>query len=57
MKTPKEVLNCASIEAQSVINKVLKIQQEGKHYRVLTAEMEREFCERIIQVIKDEIPS
>jgi len=57
MKTPKEVINSASQEAQSVINKVLKIHQEGKHYRALPAEMERDFCERIIKVIKDEIKS
>ncbi|MFJ3107612.1 hypothetical protein [Pseudomonas putida] len=55
MKTPAEVIKSASPEAQSVINKVLKIHQEGKHYRVLPAEMERDFCERIIQVIKDEV--
>ncbi|SHK65163.1 hypothetical protein SAMN05216369_2648 [Marinobacter antarcticus] len=55
MKTPSEVIQSASPEAQSVINKVLKIQQEGKHYRVLPTDMERDFCERIIKVIKDEV--
>ena len=55
MKTPAEVIKTASPEAQSVINKVLKIHQEGKHYRALPAEMEKDFCERIIKVIKDEV--
>lgn len=55
MKTPAEVIKAASPEAQSVINKVLKIHQEGKHYRDLPVDMERDFCDRIIQVIKDEV--
>lgn len=55
MKRPSEVIKTASPEAQSVINKVLKIQQEGKHYRSLPADLEREFCERIIKIIKDEV--
>ncbi|MBW7469711.1 hypothetical protein [Marinobacter sp. F4218] len=55
MKTPSEVIKAASPEAQSVINKVLKIQQEGKHYRDLPSDLERDFCERIIKVIKDEV--
>ncbi len=55
MKTPSEVIQSASPEAQSVINKVLKIEQEGKHYRDLPTDMERDFCERIIKVIKEEV--
>ncbi len=57
MKTPSEVIKSASPEVQSVINKVIKIQQEGKHYRSLPSEMERDFCERIIKAIKDEVRS
>lgn len=55
MKTPSEVIQAASPEVQSVINKVLKIHQEGKHYKELRGDMERDFCERIIKVIKDEV--
>jgi hypothetical protein len=55
MKSPSEVIDSASPECQSVINKVLKIQQEGKHYRQLPTDMERDFCERIIKAIKDEV--
>ena len=55
MKSPSEVINSASPESQSVINKVLKIQQEGKHFRELPGDMERDFCERIIKAIKDEV--
>ncbi|MBN1081299.1 hypothetical protein JNO13_11855 [Pseudomonas sp. 1079] len=55
MKKPIEVIKAASPEVQSVINQVLKIHQEGKHYRDLPGDMERDFCERIIKVIKDEV--
>lgn len=55
--TPEEVIKTASPEAQSVINKVLQIQQEGKHYRNLPAAMGKDFCERIIKAIKNEIKS
>ena len=55
MKTPNEVIKAASPEAQAVINEVLKIHQEGKHYRVLPGEMERDFCERIIKVIMGQV--
>ena len=55
--TPSEVIKTASPEAQSVINKVLTIQQEGRHYKNLPADMERDFCERTVKAIKDEIKS
>ncbi|MEE5062632.1 MAG: hypothetical protein ACNJA3_12370 [Pseudomonas rhizophila] len=55
MKTPAEIIKAASPEVRSVIEEVLKINQEGKHYRVLPAEVEREFCDRIITVIKDKV--
>ncbi|EJM00834.1 MULTISPECIES: hypothetical protein [unclassified Pseudomonas] len=55
MKKPNEVIEAASPEVLSVINQVLKIHQEGKHYRNLPGDMERDFCDRIIKVIKDEV--
>lgn len=55
MKTPAEIIKAASPEVRLVIEEVLKINQEGKHYRVLPAEVEREFCDRIITVIKDKV--
>ncbi|MCY1376395.1 hypothetical protein D9M69_638820 [compost metagenome] len=55
MKTPAEVIKAASPEVRSVIEEVLKINQEGKHYRVLPVEVEREFCDRIIAVIKGKV--
>lgn len=55
MKTPAEVIKAASPEVRSVIEEVLKINQEGKHYRVLPVEVEREFCDRIITVIKGKV--
>lgn len=55
MKKLNEVAEAVSPKVRSVINQVLKIHQEGKHYRDLPVDMERDFCERIIKVIKDEI--
>ncbi|MDY2563794.1 hypothetical protein SON66_10985 [Pseudomonas syringae] len=55
MKTPAEIIKAASPEVRSAIEEVLKINQEGKHYRVLPAEVEREFCDRIITVIKEKV--
>lgn len=55
MKKPNEVIEAASPEVRSVINQVLKIHQEGKHYRDLPGDLERDFYERIIKVIKDEL--
>lgn len=55
MKSLNEVAEAVSPEVRSVINQVLKIHQEGKHYRDLPVDMERDFCERIIKVIMDEI--
>ncbi|WJN61603.1 hypothetical protein [Pseudomonas sp. SO81] len=55
MKTPADVIKAASPEVRAIIEEVLKINQEGKHYKALPAEVEREFCERIITVIKGKV--
>lgn len=55
MKTPSEVIQAASPEARSVIEEVLKIHREGKHYRELPKDLEQDYCDRIIKVIKDQV--
>tara|TARA_R100000900_G_scaffold22441_3_gene17997 strand:+ start:10839 stop:11012 length:174 start_codon:yes stop_codon:yes gene_type:complete len=55
MKTPSDVIKAASPEARSVIEEVLKIHREGKYYRDLPKDLENDYCDRIIKVIKDKV--
>lgn len=55
MKTTAEIIQTASPEAKSVIEEVLKIHREGRHYRELPKDLEQDYCDRIIRVIKDQV--
>lgn len=54
---PQDVMRMATPDAIKVIELVLKIEKEGQHYKKLSPDLEKEFCERIIKVIKDQVKS